>query len=164
MSGVRDNNGLTARQLTVIELLASGATVTDSARAAKVDRTTISSRWMKDPTFAQTLEERRAEVIGTFAGKVISLLTTALDMAAAALEAGDLQMAQQLLRFLPNDLLMRFAAGGLAPKTEVSVEADVRGQVDALIHLVQEHVPEDKWTTFVEEFERRREVQMGGSR
>lgn len=49
------------RETHAIELLASGASVTGTARAVGVDRTTI-NRWRKRPDFRLALERRRSEL------------------------------------------------------------------------------------------------------
>jgi hypothetical protein len=73
-------NTLTPQQEAVVDLLATGATLTDAAQAAGVARQTVSEWHNQNHTFRAALNERRNEIWGDRCERLRSLATRALDV------------------------------------------------------------------------------------
>lgn len=92
--------GLEPRQLTAIESLLTGSTITDAATAAGVDRGTV-HRWLKDDLdFQATLNGRRAALYQEFSDRLAGLAPRAIDVLAGALDMGDVKAAVSILKGL----------------------------------------------------------------
>jgi hypothetical protein len=76
----------TLPQLNAIDLLAAGQTDTETAATLKLHRTTVTKWRLYDPVFQAALNRRRAEVWGTVADRLRSLVPKALGVLAVALE------------------------------------------------------------------------------
>ncbi len=79
---------LTPAQLSAINLLATGATITAAAESANVARQTV-SEWMNhDPVFQASLNLRRAELWSEQCDRYRAMLPKALDTIEEALNIG----------------------------------------------------------------------------
>jgi hypothetical protein len=77
---------LMPQQLTAIDLLVSGKTITDTALALDVRRQTVSEWTNHNPTFQAALNSRRQEIWNGTADRLRGLLPRALDTLEAALD------------------------------------------------------------------------------
>lgn len=79
---------LTPAQLSAVNLLATGATVTAAAESANVARQTV-SEWMNhDPVFQAALNKRRSELWSEQCDRYRAMLPKALDTVEMALTEG----------------------------------------------------------------------------
>ena len=87
MTTKADTRELSQAQLTAIDLLVAGSTVTAAAEAVGVARQTASEWLNRDTDFQAALNVRRAEVFNGCADKLRGMLPKALDVLEAFLEA-----------------------------------------------------------------------------
>jgi len=105
--------GLTAPQEAALEALLAGATVTDAAAAAGVDRVTL-WRWRTTvPAFEAALNTGRVQLREAYQGRLYALAGRAVDTVEAAVEGGDVKAALAVLRGL--ELLARVPIGNTDP-------------------------------------------------
>ncbi|MGH9839322.1 MAG: hypothetical protein ACREEM_11120 [Blastocatellia bacterium] len=79
---------LTPAQLSAVNLLATGGTITAAAESANVARQTV-SEWMNhDPVFQATLNQRRSELWSEQCDRYRAMLPKALDTVETALTNG----------------------------------------------------------------------------
>lgn len=89
---------LPPKQIPALEALLTGASVTDAAEQAGVDRTTV-SRWKnQDPNFMAALNAGTAELRDEMERRMDHLTRSAVDTVAEAIENGDVVTARQFLR------------------------------------------------------------------
>lgn len=89
---------LTRKQLTVLEQLVSGATITHAAKTTKVSRSTI-HRWLKDDfDFQAELNRRRGELQEAIHGTLRSVAHRAAQNVAEAVEGGDVSVSLKVLK------------------------------------------------------------------
>ena len=80
--------GLTPAQLSAVNLLATGGTITAAAESANVARQTV-SEWMNhDPVFQAALNQRRSELWSEQCDRFRAMLPKALDTVETALSSG----------------------------------------------------------------------------
>ena len=100
-------DGLSRPQLVALEAIGSGTTVTEAARLAGVDRTTI-HRWKrKDYPFQAALNRLRRDQEREVESRLGRLVHDALGTVEAAVAAGDVRAALTVLKgmgFLGGDL------------------------------------------------------------
>lgn len=85
MATKTDNLNPTARA--AVDLLATGATVTATAKATGTSRQTVSDWLNNNPAFKAELNRRRAELWGQTCDRLRALLPVALDRIEAALQS-----------------------------------------------------------------------------
>jgi hypothetical protein len=71
---------LTPQQLTAVDLLVSGKTVTETAAAIKVSRPTVSAWLHHNPQFAEEMSRRRDQVWSSHAQRLHGLVPKAMDV------------------------------------------------------------------------------------
>lgn len=114
-------DGLTLAQQSAIDLLVAGKTDTEAATLLSLHRTTITKWRLYSPDFQAALNIRRAEVWGSAATRLRSLIPQAVNVLAEALENGPeenrVKLAMDLLKltglpsvpevgpFDPNEIL-----------------------------------------------------------
>lgn len=95
-------DGLSPVQETVLAALLAGQKITDAAKAAGVDRTTI-YRWLKDsdrPAFRCALNRGRRELRQATRARLLALADKAVDSLEVAFAEGDGKAALALLKGL----------------------------------------------------------------
>lgn len=91
---------LDTQQVTAIERLISGDTVTAAAAEAGVDRSTV-YRWLKeDAEFVAELNRRRSDLLDAVQERLCGAALAAAETVESAVKAGDLQAALVVLRGL----------------------------------------------------------------
>ena len=70
-------NGLTPKQEQATAMLAAGFTVTDTAAAIEMDRTTV-SQWQNNPAFREVLGDEQKAIMAAVHGKVIQIAQKAV--------------------------------------------------------------------------------------
>ena len=98
-----EGDGLSGPQAVAAAALAAGATVTDAATAAGVHRATASEWAHHDPDFIAAVNTLRAEAFSAITDKLRATVSAAVDVAAQAVAAGDLQAALTVLRLVAVD-------------------------------------------------------------
>ncbi len=94
---------LSAAEMTAIQHLLSGSSVTAAAEAAGVDRTTL-HRWMRRKVhFREALTRAQEELEATFALRLVTIIDTAIDR----LQGGVLVDAKIALAFLEKSGLLQ---------------------------------------------------------
>ncbi len=94
---------LSAAEMTAIQHLLSGSSVTAAAEAAGVDRTTL-HRWMgRKVHFREALTRAQEELEATFALRLVTIIDTAIDR----LQGGVLVDAKIALAFLEKSGRLR---------------------------------------------------------
>jgi hypothetical protein len=102
------NDNLTPAALAAVDLLATGATVTATAKATGTSRQTVSDWLNNNPAFKAALNQRRAELWGQTCDRMRALLPLALDRIEAALQSDgivSLNAALALVRMAKLDPL-----------------------------------------------------------
>lgn len=115
---------LTAAQCVAVEKLVAGATVTEAATAAGVERTTV-YRWMKLAEFKKMLIERRNDSVEAVRAETAGLLSAAVDTFRKALSGRDVSTAaykaaadllraarvigDNVVQAIPDDVIVEFA-------------------------------------------------------
>jgi hypothetical protein len=87
---------LTAKQVSVIEALASGATLTDAAKKAEVDRTTVYLWMRKDDLFVAELNRSRREVADAMRAQLGGLAWEAIRAVREVLTGADIPAVVRL--------------------------------------------------------------------
>ena len=91
---------LSKAQLTVIEALMTGSTVTHAASMAGVARTTV-HRWLKDDwDFQAELNRERREVRDAIRSQLLRAAESGVRVVVSAIEEGDLRVAMDVLKGL----------------------------------------------------------------
>ena len=91
---------LSPSQRTAIEMLTSGHTAIDSAKAAGVNRVTL-HRWLKsDATFQAAYNAWQQDALATARGRMLALTDAAVTAVAKAMSRGDGRLALRLLEKL----------------------------------------------------------------
>ena len=99
---------LSQAQFQALSALGSGSTITDSARVAGVDRTTI-HRWLREDVHFQAAWNRlRAETRSEVAVRLNHLAGTALDSVQGSLEAGDARAELHRMEDARSDVPIAF--------------------------------------------------------
>ncbi len=94
---------LSAAEMTAIQHLMSGSSVTAAAEAAGVDRTTL-HRWMRSKAhFREALDQNREDLQATFALRLVAIADTAID----GLRGGVLVDPKTALAFLEKSGLLQ---------------------------------------------------------
>ena len=89
---------LSSGRLRAVEALAAGKTVTESAKLAGVDRTTV-HRWRReDFEFQAELNRQQRELHDAFRQRLLSIALLATETVSAAVEAGDVPASLQVLK------------------------------------------------------------------
>lgn len=94
-----DLPALEASQLTFVEALTAGATMTAAAEAAGVSRTTA-HRWLKLPAVRAEMNGRREEVRNRSRARLLALADDAITTIANAVAAGDVKTSLVVVRSL----------------------------------------------------------------
>src|SRR5438046_2871895 len=113
---VLDHKELSERQKNAALLLLRGASDSDVARQAGVDRMTI-ARWRKTPSFRRVFEAQRSTVWRNSVARLHELIDPALDILEKQLAAGDARTAMRAA-----SILLRLAGPARVPR--VSLDAD----------------------------------------
>jgi hypothetical protein len=122
-----ESASLSPHQLTAIEHLLAGETVTAAAAAARVTRETL-HRWRRtDRQFIVTLESRRAELRESFRARLLSIAWRALANVALAVDQGDVRTSILVLR--GTGLLAGAPLLDSLGRAEVAVIADQLGGI-----------------------------------
>ncbi len=83
------NAALCGTQLTAIDGIVSGKSITAAAHAAGIDRGTL-HRWLRDdPTFRAVYHERRADLVASAQGRLLTIVEKATATAEQAIGAGN---------------------------------------------------------------------------
>jgi len=140
--------GLTAPQLSALDLLACGKTDVETAHLLGLHRTTVTKWRLYDLVFQATLNQRRTELWGTGVDKLRSLIPQALDTLGGALADEDagvrVKAAVELLKLaqLPAGST---GIGSTDPETILRKEVEHRRRQvpDAFDDLLQlnKHLP-----------------------
>ena len=94
---------LSAAEMTAIQHLMSGSSVTAAAEAAGVDRTTL-HRWMRHKVhFREALDQNREDLQATFDARLTALVDVAID----GLQGGVLVDPKTALAFLEKSGLLQ---------------------------------------------------------
>lgn len=120
-----DEKKLTPAQSAAVDHLAAGSSVTDTAKAAKVTRQTVSGWLNQDPDFRAALNRRRAELWAETGDRLRALMPRALELIEKAItEGGPLGVtaALALVRMAKIDLT---PAGG-TDREEIEIEGAER--------------------------------------
>ena len=119
--------GLSTQQLTALVALFGGSTVTEAAKRARVDRTTV-HRWLStDAPFVATLNQMKQERLDAVRNRMISATENAIQAVMELIEGTDVQPAIRLRAALA----VLGGVGGLEPEKigptkPEDVEADWR--------------------------------------
>jgi hypothetical protein len=104
--------GLSRQQLTAIVELLLGSTVTEAAKEARVDRTTV-HRWLSsDALFVATMNRLKREELDAIRSRMRSAAVTAVETVEELMEGADVHPAIRLRAALA----VLEAAGGLEPE------------------------------------------------
>jgi len=91
---------LSKRQLSALEALLTGSTVTDAAVAAGVARTSV-HRWLKDDwVFKAELNRARREIRDAIRSQLLRAAESGVRVVSKAIEGGDLRVAMDVLKGL----------------------------------------------------------------
>jgi hypothetical protein len=112
--------GLSAAQATALDCLMLGATVTDAAQAAGVDRTTV-HRWRSEPVFAAAFNSRLEELRAAAHARLERIAECAARTVEEAVASGDVKAALAVLRGVG---LLRGAATALGPTDPERLRAE----------------------------------------
>jgi hypothetical protein len=108
----QDATGLSRQQLTAIVELLLGSTVTQAAKEARVDRTTL-HRWLSsDAQFVATLNQLKREELDAIRSRMRSAAGTAVETVEELMEGANVHPAIRLRAALA----VLEAAGGLEPE------------------------------------------------
>ena len=89
---------LSKAQLSALEALLTGSTVTDAAVAAGVARTTV-HRWLKDDwVFQAELNRERREIRDAIRSQLLRAAESAVRSVSRAIDEGDLRVAMDVLK------------------------------------------------------------------
>jgi DNA-binding CsgD family transcriptional regulator len=89
---------ITDKQLKAVELLITGKTITDTAKAVSVSRETVSSWVNHDAEFQAYLNRQRAHLWQSFEDRLRSLVPDALKVVEDSLGDADLKTALAILK------------------------------------------------------------------
>jgi transposase-like protein len=89
---------LSPQQEAAVDLMAAGASVTETAKKLGVARQTTSEWRNHHPTFQATLNERRKELWSSVTDRLRSLLPPALDLLEKEIRQGNVNVALALVR------------------------------------------------------------------
>jgi transposase-like protein len=112
----KHGSNLTPQQMTAVDLLAAGATVTAVAEQVNCARQTVSEWLNQNPAFQAGLNQRRAELWAEQSDPLRGLLPKALDTVESALEEGGAEGLKAALA------IIRAARIELAPSGPVDIE------------------------------------------
>lgn len=118
----KESADLTPQQLTAVDQLATGATVTAAAEAVGVARQTVSEWLNQQAAFQAALNQRRAELWVEQSDRLRALLPAALETVEKSLKqggAGGLKAALALIRMAGLEL----TPTGATDREEIEVEA-----------------------------------------
>ena len=99
-SGNKLATDLTVAQRTVLAELLAGATVTDAAKSARVNRTTVYKWKRKHSTFQSVLNESRAVLKQNLQDRLLQTAAQAVETVEKAIEDGDAKSALAVLKGL----------------------------------------------------------------
>ena len=89
---------LSEAQLSVLQALLTGSTVTDAALAASVARTTV-HRWLRDDwAFQAALNRERREIRDAIRSQLLRAAESAVRSVSRAIDDGDLRVAMDVLK------------------------------------------------------------------
>lgn len=88
---------LSEKQLVALESLLAGSTISDAAKAAGVDRTTV-HRWQKSPSFASEYNKELSIVQETMYNRLRSIAVEATFTVEQAIRQGDVKSALAILK------------------------------------------------------------------
>ncbi|MDQ6832901.1 MAG: hypothetical protein M3008_05845 [Chloroflexota bacterium] len=95
---IEEDEPLQPEQVTVLEALLHGETVTDAARAAAVSPRTV-HRWLKDDfVFQAAFNRERRALMEAMQHRLFALTTLALDTVEGAVKAGDVKAALAVIK------------------------------------------------------------------
>ena len=91
---------LSKRQLSVLQALLTGSTVTDAASVAGVSRTSV-HRWLRDDwVFLAELNRERREIRDAIRSQLLRAAESGVGVVSRAIEGGDLRVAMDVLKGL----------------------------------------------------------------
>ncbi len=109
-------NGLSPAQVTAIEAILAGKTITAAASAAGVDRVTL-HRWLKaDGAFQAELNRARSEIRLATVGSLERLAAKAAACVEKAIDEGDVKAALEILLHRHLKLSRRVQSGPTTPR------------------------------------------------
>ena len=91
--------GLNSQQVTALEALFAGMSVTESAQLAGVARSTM-YLWFNDPEFKMAYQQWREEIVDTCRSRLLMMTDKALVAVEKQLESGDGHAGLRLLKGL----------------------------------------------------------------
>ena len=98
-SGNKLATDLTVTQRAVLAELLSGATVTDAAKSARINRTTV-YKWLKKPAFKSALNDSRNVIRQSLHARLMQTAAQAVETVEKAIEDGDAKSALAVLKGL----------------------------------------------------------------
>ena len=124
-NGTPQNATLEPAQITAVEALLAGKTVTDAAAAAGVDRATV-HRWLReDYPFQAAINAGRRELRDATYGRLERLAVKAADCLEKAIEGGDVKAALEIVKgmgILAPDPIGSENAAELAEEADVAAK------------------------------------------
>ena len=100
MQQIPTNEELSPAQLQALEVLLSGQTITEAAKAANVNRTTV-HKWQRESFVFQAAYNRsRQEIVSAMHARVLRLASRAVQIVEEAVDAGNVRAAMQIVENL----------------------------------------------------------------
>src|SRR5688572_15901053 len=97
MTHIPTSRALSAAQIHALEALLRGQTVTEAAKVAKVDRSTV-HRWQReDFDFQAAFNRGRMELVSAMQVRVMRMAARAVEVVEEAIDGGDARAAMQIL-------------------------------------------------------------------
>lgn len=128
-----DKIEITAQQQQAIDMLVSGASITDAAAQLGIARQTLSAWANHEPAFQAAMNERRQEIWALQSDKIRALSNKALDVMGRALDSKDLTFALKAAQALLTAIAAQQPTGATSA-AEIEQERTLR-EKERLIKL-----------------------------